>query len=443
MSGGFILVFEPQRGQLLREQIPEKEQFTDTFSAEDWEMHSTELCLLSFDGNMFDFACLGSRRQNVATAKFRVVFADFVELGKIPIQDVEARLRAQVRSHFTSAASGAGGRVPEATWMGTLNAIRALRPGVAAELDALIRRRSKTFTHRSPDVEAQLAAEKDNAGVALDIFDPTGELRRQTLEKWKEPERYDPPFVSGLPNVQLRESQMIFHDMGIFPGGERVPSATGTRFVIGDRILDLVYANQTDVETSLGADLIYYNSRFQSYCVVQYKRMYQEDFGGKSTYTYRPSKDKSFAKEMERMSVFCASAGFPLRSDPHDSYRLAGHGFFFKFCPLRFEPASARLLPGMYMPWDYLAHLLAQGATKGPQGGAVLTFENVPRYINNTGFTPMVRDGWIGTRGNATDQITEIVHASLSGRKAVTLAVEGVETKMKQEQPLLSLLYED
>lgn len=86
MPGGFILLFEPHRGRLLYDQIIAQQRFTDTFSAEDWDMHGAEVCLLSLDGKTLDFASLGHRRRRVATAKFRVSFTDFVSLDGLDIQ---------------------------------------------------------------------------------------------------------------------------------------------------------------------------------------------------------------------------------------------------------------------------------------------------------------------------------------------------------------------
>ena len=124
------------------------------------------------------------------------------------------------------------------------------------------------------------------------------------------------------------------------------------------------------------------------------------------------------------MRAFCAQSRFIPFSGPHCNFRLSGHGFFFKFCPLRFEPVANSLIKGMYLPWDLLESALSQKAMVGPKGGSLISFDNTPRYFNNTQFTELVRDGWIGTQGSATNQITAIIQASLERGRAVTLAVE-------------------
>ena len=421
---------------MLRERISNHDHFTDTFSAEDWDMHAAEVCLLSFDGRTFEYACLGHRGRRVATAKFRAAFSNFVELDMLPITEIQTSIKSSLRAHFTHAVSGLGGRVPEMTWLDTIKAVQTLRPLRTAEINRLLKLRRKTFDYRTENIELQMAQEKDILGVSLDIFDSSGKLRQKTLSHWEEPSDYAPPFMEGLTTVRYYESHMIIHDLRVFPEGLQIPTSTpglATRFVVGDRKLDLIYANQTDIETALGADLVYYNSRFASYSVVQYKRMYPETLAGKQTNTYRPSRDGSFAKEMERMRDICSRLGYTPEDISHADYRLVGHGFYFKLCPLRFEPNANELIKGMYLPWEFMHSLMVQGAVSGPNDGVVLSFENVPRHFNNTQFTNMVRDGWIGTRGRATTFVTEVIRQSLQGKKAVVVAVESHATDDDKE----------
>lgn len=215
-----------------------------------------------------------------------------------------------------------------------------------------------------------MAVEKDSFGLALDIFDPSGELRREAFEKWREPDDYAPPFMAGLTNVHLRESQMIFHDMGIFPGGKAVPSATGTRFMIGDRILDLVYANQTDMEESLGVDLVYYNSKFESYAVVQYKRMYSEVLGDKNVFAFRPSQGR-IVRQRTLEDAAVLRAGW-IRTARRSSWHLQVDGAW-----VLFQILSSDFQAGLYCAVARYVHSVgfveeltrAEGHPGAPRGG--------------------------------------------------------------------------
>lgn len=49
-------------------------------------------------------------------------------------------------------------------------------------------------------------------------------------------------------------------------------------------------------------------------------------------------------------------------------------------------------------------------------------YHNVDRYLRNTQFAELVRDGWIGTRTASTRDLTELVVEALDGGRSVTAA---------------------
>lgn len=84
----------------------------------------------------------------------------------------------------------------------------------------------------------------------------------------------------------------------------------------------------------------------------------------------------------------------------------------------------------MYLTREHVEWLRQRpGLATGPQGGEVFGYHTVPRYFDNTTFTQLVQDGWIGTRGKGSGIIRDQIEASLNGsRSLVFAALIGDET---------------
>lgn len=128
------------------------------------------------------------------------------------------------------------------------------------------------------------------------------------------------------------------------------------------------------------------------------------------------------------MGVFCAlrfrdqTADMWQPRDGQDSYRLCGDGFFFKFCPrIQLEVMSEALLPGMYLPRQFVEATLLDGK-RGTRGATILCHDSIGRHLTNTLFASLIRDGWLGTRGVSSDRIARIVRDGLTLGRAVVLA---------------------
>ena len=65
----------------------------------------------------------------------------------------------------------------------------------------------------------------------------------------------------------------------------------------GNEYLTILNCNRQPLEQTLGVDLVYYSHRFDSFVLVQYKRMSE----GKRGAEYRPRNDPSHEKELKRM----------------------------------------------------------------------------------------------------------------------------------------------
>lgn len=269
-----------------------------------------------------------------------------------------------------------------------------------------------------------VALERDALGIALDTFDSTGKLRPRTLKGWAAPEGDQlTSFLDGLRGVRTIEDQLIAHDAATFPGTDETRfTAIGAVFRVGNRSLEVFNFNRTRVEHSTGADLLYFNQKLNAWTLVQYKSMERNESSREKEAIYRPN--DTFDKEIGKMNGF--------REETPDSwaptegiggYRLSGDGFFFKFCSrVQLEVLSEALMPGMYLPREYLSALLEDPEARGERGGRVVSFKNTGRHLTNSLFSDLLRDGWIGTRGVSSKKVAEIVRWSVDSDRSVTLA---------------------
>ncbi|WP_157892242.1 MULTISPECIES: hypothetical protein [Frankia] len=262
-----------------------------------------------------------------------------------------------------------------------------------------------------------LEMERDAFGIALDI---AGFKRRELLSSWRPP--VDPqvsvPFLSGM-SGWLIEDQLIQHDLMNFADSIQEPTLHYGWGMLrrpgpeGDHRLYVYSANRTPVEETLGVDFIYYHENHRCFVLVQYKRMEGGEDGGQ--WIYRP--DNHIEKQLDRMAEVDKKCSEDVAADP----RLLATPCLIKLCtPTPFSPRSGDLSPGFYLPQKDFKELLDDDSMKGPRGGRRLALKNIPRYLNNTIFTQLMADGWIGSRGTGTQIVADAIEESLrSGRSTI------------------------
>jgi hypothetical protein len=422
-QGGFLIWFdEQQRAGFMREIRGAEEGFSDALSSDDWKVRQWEVCGLMFEPNVITHWALARKGKKVATGKVRVEFTE-VAPTRIHLQDVEINMGPRLRRNIVRARSGVGGRVPPSTWAEMKSVLGRISPHSLATLERIERLRDQSRTIITRAGANIVAQQRDAVGLALDVFEKSGQLKRRTLQGWVPPDGTSlSSFLDGLQGVRTIEDQLIARDATSFPGVEHQRhTAVGAVFSAGGRTLEVLNVNRTAIETSLGVDLLYWHELFDAWTLVQYKSMESDGIAGSSP-IYRP--DPSFNAELGRMQAF-RHKNPDLFSPKHgrSAYRLEGDGFFFKLCSrVQLEVLSETLLPGMYLSREFIETLLIDPATKGPREGRILTFDNVGRHITNTMFAELVRDGWVGTRGASSSHIAEIVREAISGGRAFVLA---------------------
>lgn len=448
---GLIIHFdEEQRRDFLKEE-KEGQSFSDALSVQDWEMRQLQVVLLSFSGSTIDYICLATKGNRVATAKSRVDFSDLVDLGSIPVTDLEKFLSQNTKLHFTRSSTGRGGRIPPKTWEALLSALKELRPEQADEIDRLTSLTTIAKYRLTGDTADILLQEREALGAALDIFSGSNQLRKEVLKAWApnldEVQEYDDEklvaklipaedssssFLSGIPSRHIQEESAIQHDLFNWENEKANLHNMGISiFEQGSRVLEVVYANKNALEKTLGVDLIYYNREFHSFVLVQYKLM--KDKNDAEGYYYRP--DAQLDIEFRRMDNFVEDHGDIEAISEHNEYRINSDGFFFKLVPNKgIQAASEKLISGMYLTREYMEFLLSEKGPKGVKGGSIISFNNSPRYLTNTEFSNFVNRGWIGSNCTQSDVLAELIKSFLNTGRAVLVATE-IDTANNEIEP--------
>lgn len=423
-STGYLIQFdEERRGFLLREVRDLTQGFSDALSSDDWPIRQWEVCGLLFAQGEITHWALARKGKRVATGKVRIEFTE-VTPTSIRISDVAQRIGSSVQKNIISSRSGTGGSVPSGTWKALKTAVGEISSESFQTVERLERLRDQSTEHINRPGTEIVAQQRDAVGLALDVFDQTGKLRKSSLQGWTAPDGDQlTSFIDGLAGVRTIEDQLIAHDAAAFPDTDSARhTAVGAVFASGNRKLEVFNVNRTAVEHALGVDLLYLNEPFKAWTMVQYKCMERAKDTPEALAVYRP--DEKFDAELSRMNEFRNATKDQWQiADGKSMYRLSGDGFFFKLCSrVQLEVLSEALLPGMYLAREHVQAILADPTALGPRGGRQITFENSARHLSNTLFAELLRDGWIGTRGVSSAQIADIVRTSLSGGRAVVVA---------------------
>jgi hypothetical protein len=435
---GFLVYFDAARAEQVlidpNSDIPSP--FTDALSIRDWEVGKISVALLGFSDKTINYICLAKRGKTVVTAKQRIEFSSFVSLDSIPVIDVEGLLGSDVKRYFIKASSGVGGSFPPATWTALLNVLKELRPHLAAEIERVLALQHLSGIKLVGAVADIAMQEREALGISLDIFSGGSSLRDEVLSQWSPREEevslhadgetgtlgksaQGSAFMEGLPARFIQEESALQHDLFNWPGMTPTHHSGTSVFQQGSRRLEVIYANRNALESTLGVDLIYYNSEFEMFALVQYKLMKEES----GEMVYRP--DKGFRKELARMdSIYQTTRN----NDPiqkHEHFRLNDDGFLFKFVPNKgIHAASGELIRGMYCTRQYVHFLLGSYGPKGPQDGSKISFKGAPRYLTNSQFTDAVHHGWLGSQGLQSCAIYSIVREYYETGRAVVFSRE-------------------
>lgn len=359
----------------------------------------------------------------ITSLQKRVAFERVSNVAPISLGTILEGLRPRLRPHAIRVFQGHG-IIADSTWEGIRDVIKTVAPSVFQYLEE-IGMGAKSVPNR--ESWGTVALEKDAVALALSLASMSPGL----IPQWRQSEDYA-PFLQGLDGVEVIEDRILENDFrhlleGWWPNDRGLLMS----FSNGKRRLDVLNVNRESIERTLGVDLIYYNATFQSYVMVQYKRMVREGTAasGRSRLVYRPTSDGSLLQEIERMGAYnevAVSSQIDSEElsvkDPR-RYRLHTGLCYLKFCEPDLDFRNPQLSKGMYLPLDHYCVLSESPLfLRGERGGGVVTYDTVDRYMDSTQFIHLVAEGWIGSSGIATRSLTETIQSLLARHHSVFLA---------------------
>lgn len=335
---------------------------------------------------------------------------------------------SNVRHHITSVLMN-GGILPPKSFAGVISAIYEIDSSISPLLNQYSTQRHKVIMRLSERTRESLAAQKEALSTAFNLAN----LDRKPLLEWVPDKEIQPTsFLDGLPRAYIREDQMVINDLGHMPGLNKVrASITGTARFEGRGVgLDVILANRTRLEEQTGADLIYYNTTYSSFVMVQYKAMEQASDDFEAVFRIP---NKQLSEEIARMDILAEQLKIATPPSNRDGYRFDENPFFLKLCPrIILDPDSIALTTGMYFSRDHWRFLETDMDLVGSRGGRLITFKNAHRYLTNTQFVDFVQNAWVGTTPEQSFMLEPLILEILKSGKAVILAV-----KSNTETPLL------
>jgi hypothetical protein len=418
-ASGYVLLVSPDRAETLLGYAGPGVSVGEPVTRFPSSPRAPLLVLCSFAEDQVTHIADGRKGVASGTQMVRLNLGDLQELA-VPVSF--DRLVSSVPKRSRSVLSRRlqfGGLLPPAAFQAVVRALQDLAPDLATRLGRYSEQRARTVTRLSSEVRAALAEQKESVALAMKV---AGFDTRELLG-WSPPSEGTPvSFLAGLPGARVREDAMIVHDLGTVPGFDAVqdyPFAAKVFEREGTR-LTVLLANRLPLEEQFGTDLIYYNETYRSFVMVQYKAM--ERAGTKAEFRLPNAQLDTEIARMDATSTVLAA--FPA-DDTCGGFRLNMAPFFLKLCSRHaFNPDDAGLFPGMYLPLDFWRRLVSDPATLGPQGGRVVTFENVGRKLTESEFLPLVAGGWIGTSAPQSQFLSELVREVIESGKAVVLAVK-------------------
>lgn len=406
--------------------IEKDDQFSATAITRDVRPKRAELVIVSMAGRRADYLAIAQRGRMVATGQVTVVISNLVSLGRLDAGSIRERLPEKFRQHFDPPSKHGWWRPTPRLWEEIQKAIA----------DAMPDTREPTHDLRSilagsqgggGRVEGGLEVfERDAVASALQAWG--GDAFRKRVLRSAVPRRAAPvaPFLSQLEVVRLREDPQIAIDHINFPGMEIARKDMVGSVVFGGRegdgYLTILNCNRQPLEESLGVDLIYYSHRFESFVLVQYKRMRERKNG---TPLYRPGSDPDHDKEIKRMrAAERAMRDLPRTRDTGtDTYRLSSRPFYMKLCEPKAKAAlDAGMVSGMYIPLGLWRRQLRSPETKGPRDGVVMNWDTCTRRFSNSEFTRLLSRGWIGSKPGRSAYLSSVIENVLGSGRMLVLA---------------------
>lgn len=421
-AGGYILIVSPARREELLESAEEYGRFAEAVPEFVHSNNAALVCFVSFDHGLITHIAKGRRGRRAATGLQRLNVDDLVELDQpLSISAIKEAASPRVAKPL-SVRLNEGGMLPPASFTELVEIVSEMSLEASKLLARYSEERLRRIARLSPEVRDALAEQKDAVATALNFAG----IDRAPLADWSPPDDDKPPlsYLDGLDGERGHEDRMVFSDLLKMPGFDQIRDfAKGSIVFENDQTrLTVTIANHFKLEEQLGVDLIYFNERYRSFVMVQYKVMEQDSADSEAI--FRIPNDR-LAREIDRMEVHLKLLQSATANTNRDGFRLLENPFFLKFCPrLSFDPDDTGLIRGMYLPLAYWKLTENDPRLAGKRGGQVLRNGNAGRYFTNTDFSALVAKAWIGTNSNQSDILEPLIREIIQSGRTVALAIE-------------------
>lgn len=282
-----------------------------------------------------------------------------------------------------------------------LDALKRISPEASEYIDRLL---SVEPEEDRADMR-RLREERDAVETSLRLSNLSALAPRLLLQSRTLVRGYESNTAFGLTfdpgRVIDNEDALIASDLRRFDEDSTLTEIAGSAVRVVDRDLELTVmnVNREELENVHGVDLIYYDHIRDKAVAVQYKRLEWVS----SMWVYRRKSD--LEAQLQKMANYTSPA-----VTSAEDLRLSSSPFFFKFVHQDFGPKSSSLLPGMYVPDEYLRLGLGENRfNTGPMDGFQIHEDNT-KYITSSTFIELVRRCWIGT--TRTDRSALARHAA-------------------------------
>lgn len=423
LPGLWIAIGGGSLAEAVSNSIEARGMFTTTLSRGDNSPRAAEIVVVSLRGTTADYVGISQRGRLIATGQNSITVSNLVAIDALEKEAVAKHLPKRVIRNFSPPSSGAM-RVSPRLWEEIVNAVIAERPYAKARIRDLADKISQSrypMNGGGGDLEI---FERDAIASSLEVWAGPAMRKRLLREVTPRTQHAPAPFLSRLRGANVREDLQINHDHVTFPGfrvvRRDIVGSVHLTSETGDD-LTILNCNRQPLEQTLGVDLIYYSHRFASFVLVQYKRMTE----GRKGFEYWPEHDPSHDEEVRRMVAFDKKlAQLKTRTgSPPDSFRLLARPFYLKLAlPYAKETLDSGMVSGMYLPLGLWRRLLKSQAVVGPRGGVKITWENCPRRFNNSEFTKLLRNGWIGSSGKQSELLNDLIEQVLAHKHMLVLA---------------------
>ena len=418
---GFVLAFEPKRTEKVAWQLESIGHASESFSAMDWAFEPREVVflVLDADGLALSGAALMERMYGSGgTGKLMMRLRDPVLFDE-PIAPESLGDGIALSENVSTAEQLK--RIRIALWRSLVAAVKRLRPKSAGPLDELFAKRLEDQRLFGASVRIdRLVEERDAVGLALDIANLD---RRETLRGLSLRRVDEAGSVLDLLDAEpVHEQDLIRHDQGVFEEHLNESMRNGEFYGAGGRAVRVYVYDKKAIETVLGIDLLIYQEVYRSFLLLQYKAMERNVGPPAATWSYLM--DGQGHKQIDAMDVAEAA----IQRQPRDEgdiwdWRLHQSPFYFKFCE-RTRPRSRdeSLVSGITLGLRHLKHFLTQRLPEGEIERRI-GYHNCPRYLNNTQFVQLAREGWIGCGRQGFGLISQVLKANEQGGRRAMLAL--------------------